>query len=123
MAPSFKTTRTDAALIRRIAARAFHSLQALSADGRCQLDVQMDLTACHANGCRLDLAELLAAGDAAFAHDVLGIVRFIDRRTGRIDPAQFMPRYAAPLTGHARAVAARHNRRNRRAAALLSQGA
>lgn len=43
MAPSFNVTRTDAALIRRIASRAIASLQALFAEGRCALDLQMAL--------------------------------------------------------------------------------
>lgn len=123
MALSFKVTRTDAALIRRIAARAIASLQALSAEGRCALDLQMDLTACHANGCPLDLAALLGSGDVSFAHDVCGIARHLNRSTDRLT-GHFLPRYALPLRGPGkRAAAAQRASLNRRAAALLSQGA
>lgn len=57
-------------------------------------DIQMDITAAHANGCPLQLRALLAADDFNFAHDVLGIRRFIDRSTGRIPAEKFWPRFA-----------------------------
>lgn len=53
----------------------------------------MDITATHANGCRLDLARLLAAGDGDFAHDVLGIRRHLNRDTGELE-GFFVPRLA-----------------------------
>jgi len=56
-------------------------------------ELLMDVTACHANGCQLQLDELLAAGDGDFAHDVFGIHRHIDRRTGTLTGC-FLPRYA-----------------------------
>jgi hypothetical protein len=55
----------------------------------------MDITACHLNGCKLDLAKLLAADDFNFAHDVLGIRRHIDRETGQLMNC-FRPRFAKP---------------------------
>ncbi len=59
------------------------------------IDVVMDLDACHSNGCPLKLAELLAADDFNFAHDVLGIKAHIDRKTGKLASC-FLPRYAQP---------------------------
>jgi len=51
----------------------------------------MDITACHCNGTPLNLPKLLGFPDASFAHDVFGINRFIDRRTGKIED-HFLPR-------------------------------
>lgn len=53
----------------------------------------MDLTACHTNGCPLDLAGLADARDGDFGHDVFGIHRYIDRDTGTLTMC-FRPRYA-----------------------------
>lgn len=58
-----------------------------------KMDAVMDIDACHNNGCKLKLAELLAADDTNFAHDVFGIRRNIDRKTGTLDNC-FLPRYA-----------------------------
>jgi hypothetical protein len=57
-------------------------------------ELVMDLTACHVNGCALDLAGLYAAPQMDFAHDVLGIWRHLDRSTGKLGDC-FVPRYAA----------------------------
>jgi len=58
------------------------------------MDADMDVTACHANGNKLDLAGLLAADDFNFSHDVFGIYRHIDRDTGKLGNC-FRPRYSA----------------------------
>ena len=55
-------------------------------------DVQMDLTACHLNGCPLDLPGLYVARDFDFAHDINGIARNLDRKTGKLRNS-FLPRY------------------------------
>lgn len=62
--------------------------------GYSRRDVMMDLTATHNNGCVLRLAELLAASDADFAHDVFGIRRYLNRDTGALEGC-FVPRYRA----------------------------
>jgi hypothetical protein len=49
-----------------------------------QVDIEMDLEATHANGCPLRLADLLAADDFNFWHDVSGIARHLDRTTGEL---------------------------------------
>lgn len=59
-----------------------------------QMDADMDVTACHANGNPLKLQELLTADDFQFGHDVFGIRRHIDRETGEFKDC-FSPRYSA----------------------------
>jgi hypothetical protein len=55
--------------------------------------VQMDLAACHCNGCPLQLTELLDADDFNFSHDIFGIRRHLNRTTGKLDD-RFLPRFA-----------------------------
>lgn len=95
---SFSTSEHDRVLIRSIVARAFRDrelrrvldfIEEGEPDARQALT--MDLTACHANGCPIDLAKLLDADDVTFGHDITGIQRHIDRRTGRLRRA-FGPR-------------------------------
>jgi hypothetical protein len=86
---SFKATLEDSAKLQRIAERASAIL------GSDRLGVKMDLTACHLNGCPLDLDKLLAAPIADFGHDVNGIARYIDRDTGQLTK-HFVPKCAAP---------------------------
>jgi|GEM_PF-1326322 len=57
------------------------------------LSLVMDLTACHANGCPLRLAELAKARAVDLCHDVQGIQRHMDRETGKLTGC-FVPRYA-----------------------------
>lgn len=64
---------------------------------RDPLEIQMDIVACHLNGCPLRLRELLAGSDFEFIHDVAGIARHIDRTTGQLTGC-FLPRFAAPVT-------------------------
>jgi hypothetical protein len=52
----------------------------------------MDISACHSNGCPLRLADLLAAKNFDFMHDVAGIHNNIDRETGKLK-GNFLPRY------------------------------
>ena len=55
--------------------------------------LHMDLTACHANGCPLDLTGLLEASDEDFSHDIHGITQHIDRNDAHLRDC-FTPRYA-----------------------------
>lgn len=55
----------------------------------------MDLSACHLNGCPLDLDRMLEADDFNLMHDVAGIARHIDRNTGKLTRC-FLPRFAKP---------------------------
>jgi hypothetical protein len=61
--------------------------------GMDRLAITMDLTACHLNGCKLDLDGLLAAKEFDLIHDVSGIMHHIDRKTGMLLDC-FLPRYA-----------------------------
>ena len=59
--------------------------------------IEMDLWAIHVSSCPLRLAELLAADDFNFSHDVFGVTNHIDRETGGMRHF-FLPRFAAPQT-------------------------
>lgn len=68
--------------------QAIHKIGLRAVDqGICKdlITLEMDITAAHLNGCRLDLGKLLAAPNFDFAHDVLGIQENIDRNTGKIE--------------------------------------
>ncbi len=88
---SFDTTREEMVLIGKISKRAVKMSKAFgSRVDKTQFD--MDITATHANGCPLRLADLLAADDFNFSHDVFGIYRHLDRTTGKLKDS-FLPRF------------------------------
>jgi hypothetical protein len=87
---SFATTKSDVVLIGKIVAR---YLKSYPHEITSKLDLMMDMGACHCNGCPLRLADLLAADDFNFAHDVSGIHRHLDRATGKL-VGGFLPRLA-----------------------------
>jgi hypothetical protein len=88
----FTTDKAELAIIQKIAERASKTAAAngFKYDG---IDALMDIDAVHANGCPLKLQELLDADDTNFAHDVFGIRRHLDRRTGKLT-ACFDPRFS-----------------------------
>ena len=94
MTISFKTSENDADKIKEIVDRAFEEIDVLNDKGFTCMDVLMDITACHANGCPLDLEKMLAAPKFDFAHDVCGIIGHLDRSTGQLVDC-FLPRCAA----------------------------
>jgi len=94
---NWDTTTTEASLITAIAERYLNFIDHEFPDGGAKLALRMDLTACHLNGCALDLDGFLTASDFAFAHDVQLIQRHIDRFTGRMIGAAH-PRFALPET-------------------------
>lgn len=57
-----------------------------------ELDLIMTLSAVHAHT-PLRLDELSTTDDGNFIHDVFGMLRFIDRKTGRLT-CHFSPRFA-----------------------------
>lgn len=69
----------DAALILKIVTRARRAQPRVDS-----LALALDLTAVHLNTCPLRLADLLAADDFNFSHDVFGIHRNIDRTTAEL---------------------------------------
>jgi hypothetical protein len=85
----------EAELIARIVERAVQLYGSAELDRRIAF---MDITACHCNGMPLHLAQLLAANNYEFSHDVAGITRHIDRETGKLTGC-FVPRFA--LANHA----------------------
>lgn len=93
---SFKATREDYLLIGAIVARAVAVGVIQKKDS---MDVNMDLRACHANGCPMDFKRLLEAPAFDFGHDVRGITRHMDRSTGQLQDC-FFPRLHAkePVT-------------------------
>lgn len=91
--PQFDCTRSEFELITAICGRydAWRDRNGLPAVER--LPLFMDITACHRSGCPLDLEALAGAPEADFVHDIAGIQRHIDRRTGRLGDC-FLPRFA-----------------------------
>lgn len=59
------------------------------------MELLMDLTATH-HVCPLKLEELSTTDDGNFAHDVFGIRRHLNRRTGQLEDC-FLPRFAQPV--------------------------
>lgn len=57
------------------------------------LTMAMDITTCHCNGTPLKLLQFLMSDPSDFSHDLLGITRFIDRKTGKMREG-FSPRFA-----------------------------
>ena len=88
----FKVSSPEAKAIQKIAVRASALAKAYGLNYTV-LEADMDITACHANGCPLDISALLAADLANFSHDVMGIRRHINRKTGKLENC-FVPRYA-----------------------------
>lgn len=60
-----------------------------------RMDVVMDITATHCNGCPLRLEDMMEADDLNLAHDVGGIGRYLNRETGKLE-GYFRPRFAQP---------------------------
>lgn len=109
---AWDVSREAADLIGRIADRAIGLLTIPPADQQARTGLVMDLIACHRNGCELDLAGLLTASDFDFIHDIGGIHRHLDRKTGRLTDC-FVPRYSAG----ARRSSTRHREKAARRAA------
>jgi len=92
MTASFNISTKDRSLISKIASRAA-GIYAEAGSQADRLHIEMDLTATHANGNPLRLADLLAADDFNLMHDVVGINRHIDRSTGKLT-GFFTPRFS-----------------------------
>lgn len=90
----FDVSKKDAGLIAEIVERAFPA-DGKHGTGDKRLNLEMDITACHRNGNKLDLERLLAADNFNFWHDVAGISRHIDRTTGQLQDF-FSPRFSSP---------------------------
>lgn len=89
---SFTATPEERELVRKIIERAE---QEDLFGGYDRESLEMDLIATHANGCPIDFNKLLQAGRFDFTHDIAGIVRHLDRRSGELTRF-FRPRCALP---------------------------
>jgi len=94
----FNCTQKEFALIDRVVDLALADMDGVSKRTRelTRKELQMDLAACHKNGCPLDFEKLLSGRfreSGSFGHDVWGIRRFIDRTTGKLTN-HFLPRCA-----------------------------
>lgn len=88
----FTATDEERAIIERIAKRAvalYHKYGNTDVD---ELDIQMDLEACHCNGCPLRLSEMEQADNFNLMHDVTGINVHLNRNTGKLERC-FLPRF------------------------------
>lgn len=91
--PSFKIDRAgDFALIDKIVKRAW-DIECIRDSYHAQIDLRMDVVACHANGNPLRLNDLLVADDFNFLHDISGICRHLNRETGALGDG-FSPRFS-----------------------------
>ena len=55
------------------------------------MTLEMDISACHSNGCPLDFEKLLGFDKFNFMHDIVGISSNINRTTGKLKNC-FLPR-------------------------------
>jgi hypothetical protein len=84
---SFDVARDEVLTIHAIAKRAATLI------GGDLLEWDMDISATHANGSPLRLAELAEADDLNFVHDLCGIRKHLNRETGHLEDG-FVPRFA-----------------------------
>lgn len=92
MTISFECSPADLEAICRIAERAVnHPIIGDYLDD--MTTTIMDINATHSNGCPLRLGMLEGADEPDFIHDVLGIRRHINRKTGHLEDC-FIPRSA-----------------------------
>lgn len=89
----FTATDDERAIIERIAKRAVALYRKYGNADVDELDVQMDLEACHCNGCPLRLADMEQADNFNFMHDISGINAHINRYSGKLERC-FLPRFA-----------------------------
>lgn len=94
--PSFDMPGEEIDLVFQIVKRACTDL-GYPDEHDARLHLGMDISACHCNGCPLDLAGLLAASPFDFTHDLSGIMQHLDRTTGKL--SRFQPRFALACRG------------------------
>lgn len=97
----FNASANDRKIIRDIALRAEAMAKKHKRKDFDLVSAEMDITACHCNGNKLRLADLLAADDFNFAHDVFGIGMHLNRENGKLEH-HFSPRYSAPKKARAK---------------------
>jgi hypothetical protein len=88
---NWEITKEENVLIQSIVERAFtHDQISNHLD---PMTLQMDITATHCNGTKLDLERFLKSDDFNFIHDIVGIINHINRYTGKLSNC-FLPRFA-----------------------------
>lgn len=92
MTISFECSPADLETILRIAERAVHH-PIIGEYLDDKTTIIMDINATHSNGCPLRLGMFEGSNDPDFIHDILGIRRHINRKTGRLEDC-FTPRFA-----------------------------
>ena len=89
---NFTATPDERELVRKIIERAE---QEDLFGGYDRESIEMDLIATHANGCPINFNKLLDFSLFNFIHDIAGIIRHLDRRSGQLT-GFFRPRCALP---------------------------
>ena len=89
----FTATSEESEIIERIASRAIALYRKYGNTELDEVDIMMDLMACHCNGCPLRLSEMEQADDFNLMHDVTGINAHINRYSGKLERC-FLPRFA-----------------------------
>lgn len=104
----FDVTASEMTLVLKIVARSA-SLLNLESLGSSRQSLAMDLCACHLNGCPLNFKRLLEFPEFDFLHDAAGIIRHMDRSTGKVTDC-FLPRSAKVQRAPARCHRPLHGR-------------
>lgn len=94
MAIRFDCSKEELDLIHQIVALSEDACRDYGIPFGNRLNAVMDVTACHMNGCPLDLQKLLNFPDPDLLHDMMGICKHLDRTTGQLQN-HFLPRSAA----------------------------
>lgn len=89
----FTATAEDREIIERIAKKAIAIYRMYDNTDVDEQDIQMDLEACHCNGCPLRLADMVQADDFNLMHDISGINVHLNHDTGKLE-GWFLPRFA-----------------------------
>lgn len=90
----FTVSEDDAYLIMLIMERV-QSVDGWTYGGLDLMDLEMTICATHLNGCPLNLQKLLDAKPFDFSHDILGMLRHINKNDGTLNNF-FVPRCALP---------------------------
>ena|SRR3990172_7449479 len=88
---SYNVTRHEARLISQIVKRAVLEFETFTHAN--EFDLEMAITAVHANGCPLRLEDMLKGDSFNFLHDIHGMLANFNRNTGKLGNC-FLPRYA-----------------------------
>jgi hypothetical protein len=91
---SFNCSKNESEAINKIADRYIQMMHLHSSKKIDRTALIMDITACHCNGCNLNLHGLLTADEFNLGHDVGGIRQYIDRSTGKMTNC-FLPRFSS----------------------------